>query len=64
MSKVKEQLFYFVQHFLGSGILTIHFVDHQDHWQVEGQRLRQHISRLGQWAFRGVDQEQDAVYQR
>jgi hypothetical protein len=64
MSEVKEQLLYFVQYFFGSGVLAVDFVDHQDDGQVEGQSLRQHISRLGQWALRSVYQQQNAVYQR
>ena len=64
MSQIQKQLLDFMQHFFWTSILTIHLVDYQNHWQVESQGLRQHITGLWQRAFCGVDEKQNSIDHR
>ena len=58
---IEEQIVTFRDDLCDAGIRTIGLVDHQDHRQVCSQRLAQHEPSLRQWAFGGIDQQQDPV---
>ncbi len=60
--EVDEQVVDLVQHFLRTGIGTVNLVDHQNRRQVGFESLAQHVARLRQRAFAGVDQQHDAVH--
>ena len=59
--QVDKQVVDFVQDFRGARVVTVDLVDHHDRRQSQFKRLGQHESRLGQRAFRGVDEQHDAV---
>ena len=59
--EVDEELVDLVDHFLGSGVAAVDFVDDHDGGQVARERLLQHVARLGQRALGGVDQQDDPV---
>ncbi len=57
----KNQLHGFVDHFGGSGIGAIHFIDNDNWFEACFERFTKHESSLGHWAFGGVDQQQCTV---
>ena len=60
--EVDEQIVDLVQHLLRTRIGAVNLVDHQNGRQLRFQRLAQHIARLRQRAFAGIDQQHDAVH--
>ena len=60
-AEVEEELVDHVEHLLGPGVLPVDLVQHDDGGQLGGQRLLQHVARLGQRPLGGVDEEQHAV---
>src|SRR6185437_1909467 len=59
--EIDEQVVYLVENFLGAGIGTVDLVDDQDGGQLGFERLGENVPGLGQRAFRGVDQQHDAI---
>ena len=59
--EVDEQIVDFVEHFLRARVGAVDLVNHDDRRQLGFERLAQHVARLRQWAFAGVDQQHDAV---
>ena len=60
--QVDEQVVDLVQHFLRTRVGTVNLVDHQDRRQLGFQRLAQHVARLRQRAFAGVNQQHHTVH--
>ena len=60
--EVDEQVVDLVQHFLRTRVRTVDLVDHHDRRQLRFERLAQHVARLRQRAFAGVDQQHHAVH--
>ncbi len=59
--QIDKQVVDFVQHFLRARVGAINLVDDHDGRQMCFQRFAQHVARLGQRAFAGIDQQHDAV---
>ena len=59
--EVDEQIVDLVQHFLRARVGAVDLVDDHDGRQLGFERLGQHVARLRQRAFGGVDQQHDAV---
>ncbi len=60
--EIDEQVVDLVQHFLRARVGTVDLVDHQDRRQLGFQRLAQHVTRLRQRTFAGIDQQHHAVH--
>jgi hypothetical protein len=63
MGEIEEEVFNLEQHLFGARIAAVHLVDHQHHGEVLVQGLGQDVSRLWQWAFRGVNEQEHTVDQ-
>src|SRR5205085_8208829 len=63
-AELDHQIEDFVQHFLRTRIAAVDLVDDDDRQQSESERLAQHEARLRHRAFRGVDEQDDAVDHR
>ena len=59
--EAKEQVVSLLNDLLDAAVGAVDLVDNDDHGQVGGKRLAQHEARLGQRAFRSVDEQNDAV---
>src|SRR5258707_7384450 len=59
--EVDEQVVDLVEDLLGTGVRAVDVVDDEDGGKAGLQGLAQHVARLGQRAFGGVDQEEHAV---
>ena len=62
--EIDEQVVYLAQHVGGPGVPAVDLVDDHDGRQVALEGFPKHEARLGQGAFRRVDQEQHAVDHR
>ena len=60
--EVDEEVVDLVEHFLWARVGAVDLVDDDDRRQVRFERFAEHVSRLRQRAFAGVDQEHDAVH--
>ena len=59
--EIDEQVVNLVQHFLRARVGTVDLVDHQNRRQLGFQRLAQHVARLRQRTFAGIDQQHHSV---
>ena len=60
--EIDEQVIDLVQHFLRARVGPVDLVDDQDRRQLGFQRLAQHVARLRQRTFAGIDQQHHAVH--
>ena len=60
--EVDKQVVDLVQHFLRARVGAVDLVDDDDRRQVRFERFAEHVTRLRQRAFAGVDQQHDAVH--
>ncbi len=60
--EIDEQIVNLVQHFLRTGVGAVNLVDDQNRRQMGFERLAQHVARLRQRAFAGIDQQHDAIH--
>ena len=60
--EIDEQVVDFVEHFLRTRVGAVDLVDDQNRRQLGFQRLAQHVARLRQRAFAGIDQQHDAIH--
>ena len=59
--EIDEEVVDLVQHFLGAGVGAVDLVDDEDGGELGFEGLGEHVARLRQRAFGGVDEEDDAV---
>ena len=59
--EVDEQVVDFVEHFLRARVGAVDLVDDDDRRQVRFERLAEHVARLRQRTFAGIDEQHDAV---
>ena len=58
---IEKQVLDFGDNFLHPSVGPVDLVDDQHDWQIALQRLAQHEAGLGERAFAGIDQKQDAI---
>ncbi len=59
--EIDEQIVDFVEDFLGAGVGAVDFVDDENGRELGFERLAQHVTRLRERAFAGIDQEHHAI---
>ena len=59
--EIDEQVVDLVQHFLRARVGTVDLVDDENRRELRFERFAEHVTRLRQRAFAGVDQQHDAI---